>query len=139
MQTVELSSEEVEITLSEFADWIIKNRKKMAFVGWDKEQLLNNIMIHANSNTILFGYHNQIIDGIVLWTESPAYKMIHINQLLSVNSNFLKRIIGAFQLRYGAEWKIRGNRHGLVKDYSDNTFKLLSKLIAYAQRKSDSI
>lgn len=120
----------VELNVGDVVGWILKHRKKKAFLGWTKRDLTLALKKGFIGGVKIACSDCNTISGVVMYEESPEYMILHINNILVTHPKALKMFIQEFRNRY-LDWTIQGNRQGILKEYKgNNTDRLLNKLYA---------
>lgn len=116
------------LIVGDLVEFVLKHRKGKVWLGWTREQLAQEIALAANRNSLSFiAKADGTVEGLVVFEEAPSYKLIHINNILTIRKGIIKLFCMAFKSRYPG-WDIQGNRRDYLVRYKDTT-KLIDKLM----------
>lgn len=93
----------------------------------NKDEELAWYLTNCEGVILAYSEDESKIEGICLYAESPSYKTLFVNQILTITKRALKVFILAFKTRY-PDWSIEANRKNRgCKSYT-NTNKLIRRL-----------
>ena len=120
------------ITLHDLIKFVMRYRTNKVFKGFDEIEVYKMLKWAVDNNNIVVDTdpNCQHIYGLIIFTPAPAYNLLHINHVLTVDPDSIKRFVLEFLERFPG-WDLQAERHGVLKRYKD-TFKLTQRLLKKA-------
>lgn len=115
------------ITLGQIAEWILKNRRKTAFINYTLETVLDELNRCSNDLTMLCITEGDTIVGVVTCKRLHELKVMFIYNILTTKSGIVKQMVKWFKDNY-PEYTLQGHRGGVRLRKFNNIKKLLDRL-----------
>lgn len=108
-------------TIKQVAEWIIQNRKKKAFYGYDYDKIVQEI-VHSIAHRVFAVSHDEDgnIFGVVCGDKDEGKKAVHIYDILTVRSAIIKSFMAQFLLQYKG-YSITATRREAIRVYNNPT------------------
>jgi len=120
------------VSLNDVYKFILKNRRGGAFPGFSKIEIRHALAIALETQSIIVDTDEtgKEIFGVALGTPAPEYKLMHVNQILTIRKHGgMARLMQHF-VKLFPGWEMQAERHGNLVRYKDFN-KLVKKVSIY--------
>ena len=115
-----------EKALRDIVDWVIKNRRGMAFKEYPPNKIANCIKDAIKHDVFVFSHTDRVINGIACGERNDEEQYIFIHDVLTTQPGIVKKFILYCYTKYPS-YAIYGMAHGhyrLINNPTDYARKL---------------
>ena len=115
------------ITLGEIAEWILKNRRKTAFINYTIETILDELVRCSNDRTMLCVFEDDTIVGVVTAKVNSECNTMYVYNILTTKTGVIRKMLEWFRENY-PNHMLEARRRGTTHKKYTNVDKLINKL-----------
>lgn len=99
-------------TIADLVDYVMKNRKGKAFVGWSADEIAGSLVVSAEEVALVYSVdEGGRVNGIAHGVKFSDEKVMFVANMLATAPGILKRFVEWFHKLY-PEYKLEATRRG---------------------------
>jgi hypothetical protein len=116
------------ITLGQITEWILKNRRKTAFINYTAETIMDELVRCVNDRTmVLITEPDNSIVGVATGVVNSEISKLYVYNILTTKPKAVKQMVVWFKTNY-PNLTLTGKARGVRPRKFNNTNKLLARL-----------